>query len=94
MSKPRKPTTRTLETPCNSCELAPAIEAGDFTTDQATLSVFLRVGKIWRDEMITAGQRANLRTANLHNLEIADAAGHRPCSILAQFQSNRAAAAR
>lgn len=68
------------------CEEAmPAIESGDFGTDQATLDVYLAAVSSWRKEMLTVGQRASLMTANLHNLELAQAGGHGSKSIYAQF---------
>jgi len=61
------------------------IQSASFETDQATLSVYLAAARKWRAQMIEAGQRANLATANLHNLEIAEAAGYGSKSIVAQY---------
>ncbi|AWH90936.1 hypothetical protein A6035_00665 [Dietzia lutea] len=68
----------------------PAIDSGDFSTDQATVAVYLRAVRIWREEMIAAGQRAGLMTANLHNLEIAESAGYGASAIYAEYLTSRA----
>ncbi|MBS0366347.1 MAG: NAD(P)-dependent oxidoreductase [Proteobacteria bacterium] len=66
-------------------EAVPAIDQNRYGTDQATLDVYIEAVRHWRCEMLQAGQRATLMTANLHNLEIAQAAGHGKESIYTQF---------
>lgn len=64
-----------------------ALRTGDHGTDQATLAVYLAAVRSWRDTMLHAGQRASLMTANLHNLEIAEAAGLGDQGISAQIRT-------
>jgi 3-hydroxyisobutyrate dehydrogenase-like beta-hydroxyacid dehydrogenase len=71
-------------------ESVKAIGASDFTTDQATLDVYLSGIRSCRQSMIDAGQRAGLISANLHSLEIASAAGHGSDSLYAQVLTMRA----
>lgn len=66
-------------------EAAPSIERGNYASDQVTLDVYVSAVRAWRDEMLIAGQRASLMTANLHNLELAQAAGFGHQSIYAQY---------
>lgn len=56
--------------------LVAAVASDDFTTTEATLEVYLGAVRQWRSSMLASGQRASLMTAHLHNLEIAEAAGH------------------
>lgn len=63
------------------------IDSNSFVTDQATLSTYTAAARKWRAQMIAAGQRASLATANLHNLEIAEASGLGELSIAAQYLS-------
>lgn len=63
------------------------IETGRYATDQATLSTYTAAARKWRAQMMATGQRASLSTANLHNLEIAEAAGYGEMSIAAQYLS-------
>ncbi|WP_370185251.1 NAD(P)-dependent oxidoreductase [Rhodococcus wratislaviensis] len=65
-------------------EALDAVEAEDFTTDQVTLDVYLAAVKSWRDSMLEGGARAALMTANMHNLELAQANGHGADSIYSQ----------
>ncbi|GAB3199131.1 NAD(P)-binding domain-containing protein [Nocardioides hungaricus] len=71
-------------------ESVEAIRAGDFSTDQATLDVYLSGIRSCRQSMIDAGERAGLISANLHSLEIASAAGHGDGSLYAQVKTMRA----
>ncbi|MBA2558639.1 MAG: NAD(P)-dependent oxidoreductase [Propionibacteriales bacterium] len=61
-----------------------AVDKNDFATDQVTLDVYLAAVRSWRESMISAGVRAPLMTANLHTLELTQAAGHGSSSIFAQ----------
>ncbi|MFJ6409459.1 FAD-dependent oxidoreductase [Streptomyces hydrogenans] len=56
-------------------EAVMAISGGDFTTDQATLSVFTHGGETCLDGMRSAGFHANVLEAAVRNLKAAEAAG-------------------
>ncbi|MEV6201570.1 FAD-dependent oxidoreductase [Streptomyces sp. NPDC051771] len=56
-------------------EAVAAIDSGDFTTDQATLSVFVHGGETCVDGMRSAGFSANVLEAAVRNLKSAEAAG-------------------
>lgn len=71
-------------------ESVKAIRESDFTTDQATLDVYLSGIRSCRQSMLDAGQRAGLISANLHSLEIASAAGHGSDSLYAQVLTMKA----
>ena len=71
-------------------ESVEAIRSGDYSTDQATLDVYLAGIRSCRQSMIDAGQRAGLISANLHSLEIASAAGHGDASLYAQVKTMKA----
>lgn len=71
-------------------ESVKAIRDSDFTTDQATLDVYVSGIRSCRRSMVDAGQRAGLITANLHSLEIASAAGHGSDSLYAQVLTMKA----
>lgn len=66
-------------------EAVQAIDHSRYGTDQATLDIYVEAVRRWRSEMLDAGQRSALMTANLHNLEVAQAAGHGQGSIYTQF---------
>jgi 3-hydroxyisobutyrate dehydrogenase-like beta-hydroxyacid dehydrogenase len=68
-------------------EAVEAIRSGDYSTDQATLDVYLSGIRSCRQSMIDAGERAGLISANLHSLEIASAAGHGDSSLYAQVKT-------
>lgn len=69
-------------------EATPAIDRGRYETDQATLDVYIAAVRHWREELLNAGQRCGLMSANLHNLEVARAAGYGGHSIYTQFLTN------
>lgn len=68
-------------------EAVEAIRSGDYSTDQATLDVYLSGIRSCRQSMLDAGERAGLISANLHSLEIASAAGHGDSSLYAQVKT-------
>ncbi|MGW7428145.1 NAD(P)-binding domain-containing protein [Streptomyces sp. NPDC054861] len=67
-------------------EAVAAIGSGDFTTDQATLSVFTHGGETCVDGMRSAGFHANVLAAAVGNLKAAEAAGLGQKSIYALAQ--------
>ncbi|MFI6417185.1 NAD(P)-binding domain-containing protein [Streptomyces sp. NPDC050842] len=67
-------------------EAVAAISSGDFTTDQATLSVFTHGGETCVDGMRSAGFHANVLAAAVGNLKVAEAAGLGPKSFYALAQ--------
>jgi 3-hydroxyisobutyrate dehydrogenase-like beta-hydroxyacid dehydrogenase len=71
-------------------EAVEAIRSGDYSTDQATLDVYLSGIRSCRQSMLDAGERAGLISANLHSLEIASAAGHGDSSLYAQVKTMKA----
>ncbi|MGV9321996.1 NAD(P)-binding domain-containing protein [Streptomyces sp. NPDC003660] len=58
-----------------TAEAVAAISSGEFTTDQATLSVFSHGGETCVDGMRNAGFEANVLAAAVGNLKAAEAAG-------------------
>lgn len=56
-------------------ELVRAVAADDFTTTDATLSVYTAAVRQWKKAALTAGVRASLMAANLESLERAESAG-------------------
>lgn len=64
--------------------LAAAVESGEFATTEATISVFTAAVRNWRTTMLRSGLRASVMTAHLHNLEVAEAAGHGDLGFAAQ----------
>jgi 3-hydroxyisobutyrate dehydrogenase-like beta-hydroxyacid dehydrogenase len=70
-------------------EAITAFRTGDYTTDQATLDVYLSGTRTSRDAMIQAGERATLMAANVANLESASVAGYGEQSLFAQIHTMR-----
>lgn len=68
------------------------MKSGDYATDQATIDVYLAAVRAWRAQMIETGQRASFATANMHNLEVAQAAGLGDQGFAAQFLTCRVSA--
>lgn len=64
-----------------------AIEAQDYATDQAALDTYVAAVRSWRQSMLDKGQRASLMTANLHNLELAQAAGFGHEAVFSQYKT-------
>lgn len=67
--------------------MAKKLEGDEFTTVEATLSVYLAAIRQWRLTMLGVGQRATLMTAHMHNLEIAEATGCGELGFLSQVTS-------
>ncbi|MEX0174512.1 hypothetical protein [Streptomyces sp. LMG1-1-1.1] len=67
-------------------EAVAAIDGGDFTTDQATLSVFTHGGETCVDGMRSSGFNANVLEAAVRNLKAAEAAGLGQSSFYALAQ--------
>ncbi|MEU9994003.1 FAD-dependent oxidoreductase [Streptomyces sp. NPDC050848] len=67
-------------------EAVAAIGSGDFTTDQATLSVFTHGGETCVDGMRSAGFNANVLAAAVGNLKAAETAGLGQSSFYALAQ--------
>ena len=68
-------------------EAVDTIKHGEYGTDQATLSVYLAAVRTWRAVIVESGNRASLMTANMHNLEIAEAAGNGDQAIFTQINT-------
>ncbi|WP_067663108.1 NAD(P)-dependent oxidoreductase [Nocardia miyunensis] len=71
-------------------EAVETIKSGDFSTDQATLDVYLAGTSTMLKAMVDSGERASLMAANVANLETASKAGHGPQSLFAQLLTMRA----
>ncbi|WP_213878898.1 NAD(P)-binding domain-containing protein [Pseudomonas sp. dw_358] len=69
-----------------------AIQAQNYFTDQAALDTYVAAVRSWRQSMLDKGQRASLMTANLHNLELAQAAGFGHEAVFSQYKTARASA--
>jgi 3-hydroxyisobutyrate dehydrogenase-like beta-hydroxyacid dehydrogenase len=70
-------------------EAVQTIKSGDFSTDQATLDVYLSGTKTMLKAMRESGERASLMGTNVDNLEVASEAGHGPQSLFAQLLTMR-----
>jgi 3-hydroxyisobutyrate dehydrogenase-like beta-hydroxyacid dehydrogenase len=70
-------------------EAVQTIKSGDFSTDQATLDVYLSGTKTMLNAMRDSGERASLMGTNVANLEVASEAGHGPQSLFAQLLTMR-----
>jgi len=66
-------------------QILASLEARAFDTDQANLDVYLAAVRTWHDEMVGAGSRVTLMTANLRNLERAVDLGLGELGLEAQF---------
>jgi 3-hydroxyisobutyrate dehydrogenase-like beta-hydroxyacid dehydrogenase len=65
------------------------IKSGDFSTDQATLDVYLTGTRTMLQAMTDSGERASLMAANVANLEVASKAGYGDRSLYAQLHTMR-----
>lgn len=76
----------------NIDEVASALAAGAYETDQATIAVYLEAATAWREELTAAGTRGRLMAAEEENLAQACARGLGPLGFAAQSLAMREAA--
>lgn len=70
-------------------EAVQTIKSGDFSTDQATLDVYLSGTRTMLSAMRESGERASLMGTNVANLEVASRAGYGRKSLFAQLLTMR-----
>lgn len=61
------------------------LNSGEFTADQATITIYVSALKTWRQSMLDAGAPARLLSANLHAMEMAIASGYGELGVAATY---------
>jgi 3-hydroxyisobutyrate dehydrogenase-like beta-hydroxyacid dehydrogenase len=70
-------------------EAVTTIKRGDYSTDQATLDVYLAGTSTMLEAMRVSGERASLMATNVANLEVASKAGYGDQSLFSQLLTMR-----